>query len=60
MTQNKPCPIPGCRRKWRVVNGLRSHLYMDHNKAELIEKIIASLENRDLYQLEEVTVKHES
>ena len=35
-----PCPIPGCRRYGRTLNGLYTHLYKDHIKKALINWIL--------------------
>lgn len=44
MTEMKPCPIPGCGRKWKTVDGLMAHLFQRHRKAELIKWILQRLE----------------
>ena len=35
-----PCPIPGCPRSARTLNGLFTHLYRDHIKKDLITWIL--------------------
>ena len=36
----EPCPVEGCRKNCRDIEGLFGHLYTQHNKSELIKTIL--------------------
>ena len=40
MGKLRPCPIKGCKAKWYLLSGLGSHLFMRHNRAQLIDYIL--------------------
>ena len=42
----EPCPVEGCRKNCRDVEGLYGHLYFKHNKSELIATIVKLIERR--------------
>jgi len=52
MAKLKPCPIKGCTSKWRLLRGLGAHLFIYHNKSELIDYILKA--EAELARLEEV------
>ena len=37
------CPVEGCARNCRDIEGLYGHLYIHHNKSELIKTLLRLL-----------------
>ena len=42
--KTKPCPIPGCPKRWRTEDGLFAHLFRGHLKNHLITWILNHME----------------
>lgn len=40
MGKLRPCPIKGCKAKWRLLTGLGAHLFKHHNRAHMIDYIL--------------------
>jgi len=51
MGKLRPCPVEGCTAKWYRLEGLGSHLFNYHNKAQLIGYILKA--EAELLKLDE-------
>ena len=51
MAKSKPCPVEGCKTRWRLLTGLGAHLFIRHNKAQLVDCILKS--EAELLKLDE-------
>ena len=43
LKDSRPCPIKGCEKGWKTLDGLTAHLFQSHKKADLIKWMLERL-----------------